>query len=202
MAIDFNRFPKRLLNEADEPDTSDEPVNEFEGLDLRSAVCFGYSSPKAHSWTQLAENAATVGWKNADIRQLAKDLAVNVERCYHKIAQFKLTNVNDDMTYTVWFDNNKNLWDVEVANSPKAGLLPEQKADFFGSEMFKSIAKRTYFWLVNAKKVYDQTVAQHVESGEMLDVDVVKLEAIIDFINTKHFMDNLRICKYLDIGES
>ncbi len=53
--IDESRFPKDILAEADEEaDTNEEPINEFDGLDLRSALCFGYSYPKADSWTNLA----------------------------------------------------------------------------------------------------------------------------------------------------
>lgn len=37
-----------------EADDNEEQVNEFDGLDLRQASCFGYGCPKADSWTNLA----------------------------------------------------------------------------------------------------------------------------------------------------
>ena len=53
--IDESRFPEDILAEADEEaDVNEEPINEFDGLDLRSVLCFGYSCPKADSWTNLA----------------------------------------------------------------------------------------------------------------------------------------------------
>lgn len=53
--IDESRFPEDILAEADEEaDTTEEPVNEFDGLDLRGVICFGYGCPKANSWTNLA----------------------------------------------------------------------------------------------------------------------------------------------------
>lgn len=53
--IDESRFPEDILAKADEEaDTNEEPINEFDGLDLRGVLCFGYSSPKADSWTNLA----------------------------------------------------------------------------------------------------------------------------------------------------
>jgi hypothetical protein len=40
------------------------------------------------------------------------------------------------MSYSLRFDNNKALWQVEISNSPKAELSIEERADFFKSEMF------------------------------------------------------------------
>ena len=54
--IDENRFPKDILAEADDDakKANDEPANEFEWLDLKDALCFGYSFPKSNTWTSLA----------------------------------------------------------------------------------------------------------------------------------------------------
>ena len=199
MALDEDRFPKDILAEAGEDASADEqePLNEFDGLDLRKALCFGYSFPKSGSWTNLAEIAQDKGWSNIDATQLEDNLMHNVEACYYKIAQFKLENVNDDMSYILWFDNNRGLWDVAVSNSPKAQLTIEQRGDFFKSEVFKKIAKRTYYIVVDAKKTYEQVVKQHVEEGELLDIDVVKLDAILHWIDQAYFLDNILNGKYL-----
>lgn len=182
--IDESRFPDDILLEADEEaKTADEPVNEFDGLDLRGALCFGYNYPKSSSWTNLAEIAVDKGWNNIDVKQLETNLMHNVEACYYKIAQFKFENVNDDMKYLLWFDNNKGLWGVCIEGSPDAEMTIEQRADFFKSEMFQKIAKQAYYTIVDAKKSYDKIIRQHVENGELLDVDVVKLDAILHFID-------------------
>lgn len=198
MALDEDRFPEDVLAEASEEAStaSDEPTNEFDGLDLRKASCFGYSFPKASSWTNLAEVALDKGWENIDADKLQDSLMHNIEKCYYKIAQFKLSNVNDDMKYSLWFDNNKGLWDLAISNSPKAELTVEQRAGFFKSEMFKKIAKRTYFIITEAKKTYDKIVKFHIENGELLDVDVVKLDAILHFIGMQYFLDNILAGKY------
>ena len=199
MALDEDRFPKDILAEADDEATADEqqPMNEFDGLDLRKTLCFGYSFPKSSSWTNLAEIAQDKGWSNIDAKQLEDNLMHNVEACYYKIAQFKLENVNDDMSYMLWFDNNRGLWDVSISNSPKAQLTIEQRGEFFKSEVFKKIAKRTYYIIVDAKKAYDQVVKQHIEEGELLDIDVVKLDAILHWIDQAYFLDNILNGKYL-----
>lgn len=52
--IDESRFPEEILAEAYDNAEVDEAVNEFDGLDLRYALCFGYSCPLSSSWTNLA----------------------------------------------------------------------------------------------------------------------------------------------------
>lgn len=217
MALDEDRFPKDILAEANddaeeatdeenkdeekEPDAGEDneedDINEFDGLDLRKALCFGYSCPKATSWTNLAQIAIDKGWNNIDANQLEDNLLHNVEACYFKIAQFKLENVNDEMGYLLWFDNNRGLWDVSIKDSPKAELTIEQRADFFKSEIFKKIAKRAYYIIVDSKKIYEQIVKQHIENGELIDVDVIKLDAILHYIDQQYFLENILNGKYL-----
>ena len=75
-----------------------------------------------------------------------------------KIASFKLVNVDDDMAYSLWFDNNKAMWSVEVLDSPKAEMSIEERGNFFKSDMFKSIAKKTYYRILNAQRVFEKDV--------------------------------------------
>ena len=208
--IDESRFPEDILDEADdeaaeakneatdEATPDEELINEFDGLDLRYALCFGYSCPRATSWTNLAQVAIDKGWNNIDAKQLEEDLMHNVEACYYQVAQFKLENVDDEMSYHLWFDNNKGLWNVSILGSPKAELTIEQRGQFFNSELFKKIAKRTYYTIIDAKKSYDNIVKQHVEDGEMIDVDVVKLDAILHWIDQEYFLENILNGKYLN----
>lgn len=129
---------------------------------------------------------------------LEKSLAKNVEDSYMSIAQFSFTNVDDGMSYDAWFDNNKQLWNVEIANSPKAEMSAEERKNFFGSELFKKVAKKTFNRLNNAKETYSKQIQSHLENAELMLVDTVKLDAIISFLDSEHFMDNLLNCKYLN----
>ena len=174
--------------------TDDTP---FAGLDLRKAHCFGFQMPEKSCWKSLADQADDIGWELIDKRMLEKSLTRDVEDSYMKIAQFKLTNVDDGMSYDVWFDNNKQLWNVEIANSPMAEISPEERKDFFASELFKKIAKKTYGRLNNAKETYVKQVQPHLENAELMLVDTVKLDVIIRFLDSEHFLDNLLNCKYL-----
>jgi hypothetical protein len=87
------------------------------------------------------------------------------------------------MKYLLWFDNNRGMWDVKIENSPKAELTVEQRADFFKSDAVKKVAKQAYYTIIDAKKAYEQIVKEHIENGEMIDIDVVKLDAILHWID-------------------
>lgn len=169
----------------------------FGGLDLRAAHCFGFRLPEKKCWKYIADQAEDLGWKQIDVEQLEKSFSKDVEDSYLKIAEFKLVNVDDDMAYYLWFDNNKALWGVEILDSPEAEISVEERADFFKSEMFKKIAKKTYSKLVNADKTFNEIVKQHVDNGEMLLVDDVKLDAVLHFLSLDYFLKNLLNGKYL-----
>lgn len=182
-----------LINEANEDeDISSQKLDEFSTLDLRNAKCFGYSVPIEKSWVSLATQASEVGWNNIDVKQLERNLTKNVEQSYLSIASFKMVNVADDFSYDVRFDNNKAMWTAYISNSPDAELTPEQQSLFFKSELFIKTAKKTYYRLMDAIKAYNEVIHSHINDGSLLLVDVVKLEAILHFLNSKHFLENLR----------
>lgn len=196
MAIDTSRFGKALL-EADGVDGETLSNEPFAGLDLRAARCFGFSPNKDQCWVHLVVKIDKEGRDNVDLDALEHGLTADVEKSYIKIAEFKLVDINTDIAYVLWFDNNKELWGVQIKDSPKAEMSIEERADFFKSEMFKKIAKKTYYCLLKAKKAFDGSVKQEVESGEMMLVDVVKLDAIMHFLDSEHFLQNLLAGKYL-----
>jgi hypothetical protein len=105
-------------------------------------------------------------------------------------------NVSDGMSYIAIFDNNKAMWNVSIEDSPKAELTPEQQQAFFKSELFVKTAKRTYYRLTESLKAINEVINKHLNDGQLLLVDVVKLEAITHFLNSKHFLENLRNCKF------
>lgn len=106
-------------------------------------------------------------------------------------------NVDDDMAYTVWFDNNASLWNVQIADSPKAELDAQERADFFKADLFKKTALKTYERLGKAKNLYYKIVNKHINSGEFLLVDTVKLDAVLSFLDDDHFFENILERKYL-----
>ena len=179
---------KELADEVDKP---------FSGLDLRSAYCFGYSKPDSSNWKCIAEQSKDVGWEMVDAKQLEKSLAKDVDKAYSMLAAFKFVDVDDDMAYSLSFDNNKALWQLSISESPKAELDVQQRADFFKAELVKNLAKKTYFRLNDAFEVYNEVVRPHLENGELLLVDAVKLDTVLHFLDTEYVLQNLLNCKYL-----
>jgi len=169
----------------------------FANLDLRSAFCFGYSRPASKCWLCIAEQARDVGWRSIDVSELETSLAQDVDRSYMEIAKFKVVNIDDDMEYEVSFDNNKSLWNVEIYDSPEAVMTIEERADFFKSEMFESIARMTWRRVKEAEQAFEEVVRPHLDEGELLLVDDVKLDAILSFLRNEHLLENLLDGKYL-----
>lgn len=101
------------------------------------------------------------------------------------------------MAYTAWFDNGASLWGVQIMDSPKAELEAQERADFFKSGLFKKAAQKTYERLGKAKDLYYKVVKRHLDSGELLLVDTVKLNAILSFLDDDHFLENVLERKYL-----
>ena len=172
--------------------------DEFSGLSLVKATCFGYSHPKSKSWVNLSNAIIDKGWNTINTSDLESNLMHNVERSYYAIATFILSNANDDMKYKLWFDNNKTMWKVEIAGSPEAEMTIEQRANFFKAPIVKKIAIQTWHWILNAKNIYYKVLSRHFEEGEFLSVDVVKLGAIMHFLDLEHFLDNVRDLKYIN----
>lgn len=181
----------------DEGEEKEPEIEKFARLDLREAECFGYTSPMASCWTSLAHQAMDIGWQMIDAEALEASLAKNVDNCYLHIATFKLVNVEDDTPYVVKFDNNRALWDVEIVDSPGADMSFEEREDFFKSEMMTKVAKTTYAQLLEAKKLFDEVVRLHLDEGELLLVDDVKLDAVMSFLSQERFLENVLSCKHM-----
>jgi len=57
--------------------------------------------------------------------------------------------------------------------------------------------KKATEYIMQAKKTYDELVKIHLDNGEMLKVNEVKLAALLWFINSKGFIDNIRVGKFI-----
>ena len=106
----------------------------------------------------------------------------------------------DAGTNIVWiakFINDKSLWKLEIKDSPKAEVLDDDKSTFFVSENFVNLVRKCGDILDNAKNKIENVLMNHLENGELLQVDEVKLAAILFWLNDKQFMENFRTCKYI-----
>ena len=97
-------------------------VNRFtmtKNFDLTFVECFGFTSPRAKSWTKLADRAFTDGGEQAK-KDLEKSLANNIEASYYRLVGVGVKDLDTDTEYFVSFNNGKKLWDMEISGSKEA----------------------------------------------------------------------------------
>lgn len=191
--------------------TEEEALGPFSNLDLKQITVFGRGNnfkdvagkktgeTAGPDWAELAEQSKTVGWKNIDREALERSLTEDVEACYFRLVSFNVVDLDDDTVWHASFLNSKGLWDLEIANSPKADVEPQQMADFFSSEEFLKIAKKAGWILEGARALLEEVVNEPLENGELLEVDEVKLAAIMHWLSDKQVMENLRSGKFMNV---
>ena len=169
----------------------------FENLDLKAAYCFGYESPLSACWQRIAQETVTTGWTREKAKAIEESLKKNVDSSYQKICMYKLVDLDTDITWQVSFICQKSMWELVIADSPDAEVSLDEKQEFFKSEMFRKVAVKSSDYIEAAKKTFKDIVQAHLENGEMLKVDEVKLAAIDFCIQNSGSMDNLRSGKFI-----
>ena len=179
-----------------EQDQEQQTSNRFKNIDVKFCHCFGgYQTSK--NWLSLAEQSITDGWRNIDSNMIEQDLANDVNRSYQNIAMIEIVDLATEVAWVAKYINDKSLWKLEIKDSSTAEVLDEDKAAFFQSEEFGKILRDCGDTLIKALKIFNDVVKTHLEKAEMLEVDEVKLSAILYWLNDKMFMDNFRIGKYI-----
>lgn len=174
--------------EKEEEKTAKKP---FENLDLREVQIFG------GRWAELATQSKTLGWNGVDKQTLEKSLARAVDSSYFRIVSFNVGDLDTEITWHASFLNDKGLWELEIFDSPRADVEPEQMADFFGSAEFKKIAERAGWILEEAKRLLEDVVEPKLSTGDLLAIDEIKLAAIYSWLKDPNFMNNLRSGKFM-----
>jgi hypothetical protein len=191
--------------------TEEEALGPFSNLDLKQITVFGRGNnfkdvagkktgeTAGPDWAELAEQSKTVGWKKIDKESLERSLTEDVEACYFRLVSFNVVDLDDDTVWHASFLNSKGLWDLEIANSPKADVEPQQMADFFSSEEFLKIAKKAGWILEGARHLLEDVIEPKLSTGDLLEVDEIKLAAIYSWIKDPNLMNNLRSGKFMSI---
>lgn len=170
----------------------------YENLDLKEAYSFGYMRNPNKDWVDIAEASVTKGWKHVDVGAMESGMAENVAGSYRKIATFYVSDPDTDYKWTVSFDNDSALWELTLDGQPDVEVLPEQKKEFFQSELMKKIAKQAAEWMLRGKKIYDEVIKPHLEHGELMKVEPAKLTAILFWLEDPrgYWMQNFRSLKF------
>lgn len=186
-----------LTEEGEGDEAAKEPKKPFENLDLVEAFCFGWCPRKSTlCWRNIADQSVTKGWKNSDVRRLDVDLKTNVDACYYFLTIGSFRDLDTGYLWRASFVNSHGLWKLELPESEGAEVLPEDAKAFFSSEYFMKFAKRGGDLIARGVKTYRDVVEPHLKNGELMQVDPIKLEAIVFWCENQHTMDNYRAGKY------
>ena len=169
----------------------------MQNLEVKKIEVFGWTSPKKDNWWYIVNPSVSKGWKSIDAKKAERSLAANVQTCYKTLFTADFEDLDDGIRYTAFFDNQKKLFDLKLTDSENGEILPEQKKELFKSETFKKTAARAYEILERAKKLIDDAVDDHIEAGEMLEVDETRLAAILDMLEDQQLLKNFRLRKYV-----
>lgn len=119
-----------------------------------------------------------------------------MDACYFFICQGTFLDLDTGFRWRAAYVNMHMLWKLELVDGKGAEVLPEDAKAFFSCGYFKKFSKRCGDKIDRAVQIYREIVQEHLEDGELISVDPVKLEACLDGAETKRFMDNLRGGKY------
>lgn len=166
-------------------------------VDLKNIACFGFTLPREESWYMVLHKVNSSGWKSIDMDAFQKTLNENVLGAYQHMVNIQFRDIDTDTEYLAVFDNQKKMWKLEIPGSGDDAVSPDDKKAFFKDEQFKRTCKRAEEILKNALKSCEGMIMPEVEKGKFIDVDEVKLEAILDMIKDPSFMKNLKMGKYI-----
>lgn len=169
----------------------------FENLDIRENACFGRTPEEMKpGWVQAAEMSITEGWNKIDVEKLERDLQTNVANSYFKICEFDAEDLDTGILWHAEFNNDLGMWKASIAGSPEAEVTTEDADALFKSPAFIDFAMNAGQTIDKAMNIYNLVVDQHLENGDLLEVDEIKLARILFCIDLKWWMDNLRQGKY------
>ena len=166
-------------------------------VDLKNIACFGFTLPRKDSWYMVLHKAASSGWKSIDVDLFQKTLNENVLGAYEHMVNIQFVDLDTDTEYLAVFDNKRKLWKLEIPGSDDEAVSLEDKKAFFKDEQFKRTCKRAEEILTNALKSCESMIMPEVEKGNFINVDEIKLEAILDMIKDPSFMRPLKLGKYI-----
>jgi len=149
----------------------------FENIDITDIECFGFSSPKKDCWLTQLRKAQEFSMIQ-DVKKFEDSFASNIESSYYRLCGVTFKDLDTDLVYYASFVNGWKKWDLEVEDG-KAEVPLEEKKTFFKTDEMKKIAARAAKYIEDAAAMYEKSVKEQIEEGNLLKVDESKLEALI-----------------------
>ena len=164
---------------------------EFKNLDVTDIGIFGKSMPKEKCWTWMLKKAGSFDTVS-DKKAFEKSLKWNVEASYYRLVGITFKDLDTDTEWFASFIPDMKKWELEIPSSNKALISPDQKFDCYHNPEIKKIVEHAADVLTQAAQVCKEQVLQYVEAGELLSVDETKLDRILDAVDDKQLMANLK----------
>ena len=167
-------------------------------VDIKNIFAFGFTFPRKDSWQMLLKPVANSGkWSSIDLEQFQKVLNENVLATYENLIAISFVDLDSDTEFRASFINQKKLWKLEIPGSPDDAVSEDDTRAFFKAEEFKKICKRADEILNNAYTACDKLLIPVIKKGEMINVDEIKLEAIMHFLDDPLLRKNLKLGKFV-----
>lgn len=166
---------------------------DFKNIDITNIAVFGKSMPKDKCWTTLLKKAKD--FSLIDKKTFEDSLKWNVEASYYRLASIIFKDLDTDIEWFLSFITGMKKWNLELGiESKKADITvtPDQKFDALNNPDIKKVIAKMNDVMLDAAAVCNERVMQHIEAGELLAVDETKLERVLDAIDDKMLMDNLK----------
>lgn len=166
---------------------------EFKNIDITNITVFGKNMPKGKCWTNLIKKAKD--FSLIDKKKFEESLKWNVEGSYYRLASIIFKDLDTDIEWFLSFITGMKKWNLELGiDSKKADytVTPDQKFDALNNPDIKRVIEKMNTVMLDAAALCKEKVMQHVEAGELLEVDETKLERVLDAIDDSTLMGNLK----------
>lgn len=167
-------------------------------LDIMKYRVFGKANSKDVDWIKIFNMSKALPAKS----KVRMAFVNAVEWGYDSLATFKLKNLDDSMEYILTFDNHKKLWNVLLAEVENPNGLdqtvdPIEKIKILKDELVAKIVERLVALFEEIKGTLKHIVIGKIESGEYIDVNETKFEAIMNMLDDYTLMQNLKARKFI-----
>ena len=174
-------------------DVNTNVMAEFKNVDIKNITVFGKSMPKDKCWANMLSKAKD--FSLIDKKKFEDSLKWNVESSYYRLASITFKDLDTELEWFLSFITDQKKWDLELGidnEKADATVSPDQKFDALNNPDIKRVIEKMNSVMLNAAAACKEKVMQHVEAGELLDVDETKLERVLDAIDDNVLMANLK----------
>ena len=166
-------------------------------IDIKNITCFGFQAPQKKSWLTQSRNLSAHGLNNIDKTAFEKSLADNVKFTYENLISISFVDLDTNTNYLVGFENKLKLWHLTIPDTTDEAIDENDKKEFFKSDIFKKICKRSIQIMTQAFDICKNHIMPIVSKGEFINLDEIKLEAILALLDDPTVKSNIKQGKHI-----